>query len=354
MDIDGWLVTMDIQKAFDSVDHEFMFLTLERAGFGPSFMNWIKILVQNQESCVYNAGTSTGYFPLERGCRQGDPISAYLFILVIEVFFTMVRTNPSIEGLNILNFDYKLTSYADDSSFFLKNETSVVELLKTFDIFSKYSGLQLNKSKCEIAGIGSKRGVFAALCGLKNIDLTVDAIKILGIYFSYNKVIAKEKNYNSVVKKLTACLALWKWRNLSLAGKVTIFKSLGFSKFGFVALMATTPRMIIDKIKEMQVNFIWDNKRPKIAHLAFISSYEDGGLKDIDIDAKIRSLRLSWVTRLYSGSDHPWKHIPRTILERQLEHKPFFPNVSYTPSSILPNFYQSMVRHWIDVARSPP
>ena len=108
LDMDGWLITMDIQKAFDSVDHDFMFSTLERAGFGPAFLNWIKILVLNQESCVYNAGTSTRYFNLERGCRQGDPISAYLFILVIEVFFTMVRANNAIEGLKILDFEYKL------------------------------------------------------------------------------------------------------------------------------------------------------------------------------------------------------------------------------------------------------
>ena len=122
LNIEGWIVTMDIQKAFDSVDHDFLFCVLENAGFGEPFLNWIKILVKNQMSCVTNAGTTTTYFDLLRGCRQGDPISAYLFILVIEVFFHMVRTNRMIEGLTILNFEHKLTAYADDSTFFLKNE----------------------------------------------------------------------------------------------------------------------------------------------------------------------------------------------------------------------------------------
>ena len=70
---------MDIEKAFDSVDHSFLFAALESMNFAPDFINWIKVLSNKQESCVINGGTSTGYFPLERGSRQGDPISAYLF-----------------------------------------------------------------------------------------------------------------------------------------------------------------------------------------------------------------------------------------------------------------------------------
>ena len=95
MEIPDFLVTMDIEKAFDSVDHEFLFKVLKHAGFGDSLIGWIKLLVLDQESSVFNNGFSTGYFKLERGCRQGDPISAYLFILVMEFFFQMVRNNSA-------------------------------------------------------------------------------------------------------------------------------------------------------------------------------------------------------------------------------------------------------------------
>ena len=96
-------------------------------GFDSEFINWIKFLINRQESCVINGGISTGYFNLGRGSRQGDPISAYLFILVMEVFFTMIRNNPNIEGLDILGFKYLsqvLMSYADDTTFFIKNKSS--------------------------------------------------------------------------------------------------------------------------------------------------------------------------------------------------------------------------------------
>jgi len=355
LNLEGWLVTMDIQKAFDSVDHDFLFCALENAGFGGSFLNWVKILVKNQESCVYNAGTATSYFDLLRGCRQGDPISAYLFILVIEVFFQMVRNNSLIEGLKILDFEHKFTSYADDSTFFLQNIRSVKELLKTFDTFSRYSGLLLNKSKCELAGIGAKKDDLGeSVTELKRVSLTTDSVKILGIHYSYNKTILTEKNYTTVVKKIVSCLAMWKWRNLSLAGKVTIFKTLAISKIVYVAFLSTIPQSILQKLSDIQKDFIWDGKPPKVSHKTLIASYEDGGLKSIDIPAKIYALRLSWIARLYSGSFHPWKHIPTKMLEDTLLHQPFYPNMSFKPPPNLPAFYKRVLNNWFTIADANP
>ena len=127
LNIGGFMLTIDIEKAFDSVDHAFLFAILDKLGFDTNFIEWIKVLHKNQESTVMNGGSSTGFFPLSRGSRQGDPISAYLFILVMEVFFTMVRTNPNIKGLNIFDFKYLLTSYADDTTFLSKTKTPLLK-----------------------------------------------------------------------------------------------------------------------------------------------------------------------------------------------------------------------------------
>ena len=70
----------------------------------------------------------------------------------------MIRDNHNIAGLKIFNFEFKLTSYADDTTCFVKDEESIKEIIQTFDIFSKYVGLLLNTSKSEICGIGVKRG----------------------------------------------------------------------------------------------------------------------------------------------------------------------------------------------------
>ena len=89
--MEGFLVTMDVEKAFDSLDHKFLISVLKKFGFGQNFISWIEIILKNQESCVINGGTATKYFKLNRGARQGDPISAYLFILAFEIPFVIIN-----------------------------------------------------------------------------------------------------------------------------------------------------------------------------------------------------------------------------------------------------------------------
>ena len=197
----GYLMTVDIEKAFDSVNHIFLICVLERFGFGVNFLKWIKILLKNQESCVINGVKTTKYFQLHRGTRQGDPISPYLFILVLEMVFHLIKTNTNIEGLNIFDNNFLYTAYADDTTFFTKDEKFVMEIINVFDKFSFFSGLKLNKEKCEIAGIGVKKGVNLALCGIQCVNLEEDCIKILGVYYSYSKVRENEMNFVTHVKK---------------------------------------------------------------------------------------------------------------------------------------------------------
>ena len=93
--------------------------------------------MQSQESCVINGGTTTNYFRLERGNRQGDIMSAYLFILlkIAKYFILFIMQNENTDGLNIFEKTLLYTAYVDDTTFFLKDEKSVKELIKTFDIF---------------------------------------------------------------------------------------------------------------------------------------------------------------------------------------------------------------------------
>ena len=127
--IKGFLVTMDIEKAFDSLDHNFLISTLEKYGFGQNFILWIKILLNDQESCVINGGKTTKYFMLARGARQGYPISA------LEILFLLVKTKPEIAGLTIFDHCYLYSAYADDTTFFLKDTISIKNMVDTFHFF---------------------------------------------------------------------------------------------------------------------------------------------------------------------------------------------------------------------------
>ena len=75
---DTILFAADIEKAFDSVGHSFIYATLKKFCFGGNFVQWIRTLLNDAHSCVVDNGFSTEYFKLERGNRQGDPLSLYL------------------------------------------------------------------------------------------------------------------------------------------------------------------------------------------------------------------------------------------------------------------------------------
>ena len=174
---------------FDSLDHEFILAVLKKSGFGKNFVSCVETLLNNQEPCVINAGITTRYFPLQRGARQGDPMSAYVFVLCLEILFILIKNDPNVKGIEIFEYSYLYTLYADDTTFFLKDENSIVHLSEKLKLFSNLSGLKPNTTKCEVAGIGVLKGVQVAVCGMKYIDLRNEAIKILGAYISYNQKI---------------------------------------------------------------------------------------------------------------------------------------------------------------------
>jgi hypothetical protein len=82
-DIPGLLVLLDFEKALDTVQWSFLYKTLQFFGFGESFCSRIKTFYNDISSCIINNGHGSDYFKLGRGVRQGDPLSLYLFILVL-------------------------------------------------------------------------------------------------------------------------------------------------------------------------------------------------------------------------------------------------------------------------------
>ena len=126
--LNGMLITIDIQKAVDSVYHQFLILALKRYGFGKTFIKWVKTLLNNQESRIINRGFTTKYFKLHEGTRQGEPISAYLFILVLEIVFNLIKQNKDLRNLTFFDHTFLRTAYADDTTFFLKDKESVKEI----------------------------------------------------------------------------------------------------------------------------------------------------------------------------------------------------------------------------------
>ena len=214
----------------------------------------------------------------------------------MEVIFALINANRNTEGLQF--FSRNFSAYVDDTTFFLRNEKLALELINTFDTFSLFSGLKVNKGKCEIAGIGIKNVVKVALSGMECIDLTEDTLATYCIYFSYNKTLELEKNFLSHIIKIQNILKLWKLRNLTTEARIVVFKSLAISKIIPIALVTETPKSIINFLNKIQTQFIWKGKNSKIKHRTLRSEYENCGLKKMFTFPKVFNLQCSWVKRL--------------------------------------------------------
>ena len=194
----GLLVTIDFEKAFDSIKWEFLTNTLKIFNFGPSIISWIKTFYKNISSCVNNNGFSTHHFELKRSVRQGDPLSPYLFILCLELLAIAIREDGEIKGLSIGNEDIKLTTFADDMTCFLKDTASFRKVLNLLGEYGLFSGLKVNEEKTEVLLLGNINVSSEKLEGaeIKN------KVKILGIHFTHDWALFIKLNFDAIVKSM--------------------------------------------------------------------------------------------------------------------------------------------------------
>ena len=162
-------------------------------------------------------------------------------------------------------------------------------------MFSSFLGLKPHISKCEICGLGPLKEVEMSVCGMQAVDLTKDAIKILGIYFSYNINLMNQKNYCKTITSIHSILKLWRMRNLSIEGKIVVFKTLAISKLVYLALLTVIPNHITEEVAKIQKSFIWHDSSFKIKHETLRMEFKAGGQKSVDIRFKFVSLQCSWL-----------------------------------------------------------
>ena len=135
-------------------------------------------------------------------------MSAYLFILSLEVLFEIIKDNTDIRRTAIFNDAFPYAACAIFYNYLL----SVKNIINTFKVFSLFSGLKPNLGECEIAGLGSLKGVFVAVCGFKSSNLTTDTIDILGVYFLYNGTLST-KQFSRYSQKHTTSASFFEQQN---------------------------------------------------------------------------------------------------------------------------------------------
>ena len=345
----------DFAAAFDSIDFCILFQVLSKFGFDEQFLRWIRLLHNNNsKSFIMNGGYSTCYFPLKRGTRQGDPLAPYLFLLLIEILIAMVRQNKNILGIEINGHEFKQCVFADDTTCFLHDLDSLSELKKTLTEISKMTSLCVNYQKSEIAWIGSAKKWKLPELGINTLDLNTEALRILGIHFTYNKTLSKQLNFDRVLNNLKSVINIWRGRTLSLYEKTLILKSLAIPKKLYVCSMFEVPYEFTGEVKKILCKFLW-NSTPKIKYGVLIDNLENGGIKFIDFKTLLAAQRVMWIKRIIAAKGNQWKIIPSQYLF------PFGGNKTIGNNSVikqnvgkLPPFYKSCLQSWSGFTRNDP
>ena len=294
----GLLLLIDFEKAFDSISHSFIIKCLHFFGFGLSFIKWINVILNDVSSCVNHCGNISERFKVGRSCRQGDPISPYLFIICVEILAIKIRENKGVKGFKMGNFEQKLDFYADDLTAYLDgSKESLFNIVGILNEFKELSGLKINLTKCKAIWIGSSRFSERKLCESLNLIWT-NKFRLLGIDFD-SDLACMDTNFRNKIEEIDKLYKCWLYRNLTPFGKITIIKSLALSKLSHVAMVCPlVDKSLLTKLKNMTFNFLWNGKPDRMKRTESGLPSEKGGLNMPDIEAFWASLKMTWARRL--------------------------------------------------------
>ena len=267
------IISLDQEKAFDRVNHEFLHRAFSRFNFGPYFRCWVNVVYNNITSHVINNGWLSSPFRLERGVRQGCPLSPLLYCLVVETLGQVIRGDDTIEGIQIPGSNQqqsKVSQYADDTTLILANNYSITRCFHIVYIFEKGSGSRLNTMKTEGLWIGRSAG---RQTGPVNITWVTDKLKILGLYFGHANL--EHANWDPRLSKLTDRLNSWKQHTLSLRGKALITNILGASNLWYTASVYPMPEWVQTRVNTALIH-AW--LRPCFLLINFLISFIDMNL----------------------------------------------------------------------------
>ena len=282
---------------------------------------------------------------MERGVRQGCPLSVYLFLLVVELLAIQIRQNNEIKGIQLSASEIVISQLADDTSIFLKDPRYIASLLRILTKFAICSGLKTNVEKTKVHNLGQTN---IEANELEGMTLEQGPIKLLGITLTNSEKESIEENFLPKLKVMKNLLNQWSQRSLSLKGKITVINSLIISLFIYPITIIETPPTVLDEIDEAITHFLWGGKQPKIAKGVIEKQIEDGGLKMPNIYIKAKAWKSMWLKRASLNPQNNWVYILNELLGA-MTFNHFILCSSDKRTKLLyklPKFYHSIILDW--------
>ena len=302
----GIFLSLDIEGAFNSVSWKFIDSALAKYNIPSEIIRWFNIMNEGAHARVLYNGHLSEKINLFRACRQGDPVSPYIFLLAIECLATIVRQNNNIKGIIINGVENKVSCYADDTLFFLDGSINSCRcLFHDLGIFAKYSGLRPNIAKTQAMWVGYDIESRVKICDDLPIHWT-KKMKVLGIIFENHLMNMSKNNLDGKLDEVKAAIKSWQRRHLTFYGKICVIKSLLVPKLTHLfSTLPNPPPEFMQALNTILFKFVWNGGRDKISRRSVVQQVQSGGAGMMDIHLYLKALKVSWVRRQLQ-SDSPW------------------------------------------------
>ncbi len=334
-EINGMIVALDQEKAYDRIDHEYLWEVLRRFNIPNNMINTIRHLYKAARSVAVVNGILSDWFNIIRGVRQGDPLSCLLFDLAIEPLACMLRAS-SLRGLEIPGVHERLIAklFADDTTTYLHETDDHSELMRILARWCEASRAKFNSDKTEYIPIGPKafrtqlidRTSRANVCTSLPQDAVVipDGVAIRSLGSWIGNDIDPVAPWTKVIEATEKRLEKWDQRHPTMYGrKLAVGMEVG-GRTQFLARAQGMPEKVEKTLTTMISRFVWaGDKHPRISQDMLSRPLAEGGLNVLDIAARNDAIALVWLREYLnlSPSRPLWAFVADALIARAVAAK---------------------------------
>jgi hypothetical protein len=308
---------IDMEKAFDKMEWSLILVIMQKLGFHANWILWIKACISSSSFSILLNGSPYGLFSPERGLRQGDPLSPFLFILGSEVLSRLLLREERIgnlKGMKIARNSPAINHllFADDLLIFGKASLLEASSIKScLDKYCSWSGQSVNANKSSIRF--SKNTNHTTSSNILHI-LPFNPNPTSSIYLGLPILIAGSKGaaFQSIIDSIQLKMEGWRAKSLSQAGRLVLIKAVAAAVPSYAMSTFLLPKGFCRKLDKVFKNFWWGFPPQKARNLSLKSWHSlcsPKALGGLGL-RKMEEVNLGLITKLawklLSLSDSTW------------------------------------------------
>lgn len=313
--ISRFVFKADFAKAYDSVEWNYLEEMMVKMNFGRKWCNWVMECVRTASISVLINGSPSGDFRMERGLRQGDPLSPFLYLIAAEGLSLLMKKAVEVglvestviggEGVMVSHLQF-----ADDTIFTCsgkyENIRAIKQILRNFELLS---GLRVNLKKCCLIGMNIEEEVVSNCANYLDCSVGKLPLQYLGMQVGLEH--KKSASCNKLIQKVKGRLDAWNDKNISLGGRATLVQSVLSTIPIYSLSMFQIPKKTVGDLIQIQRNFLWGgcasySKIPWVRRGEICKEKKQGGLGIKDLGRFNIILLKKWIWRFLNEPGRLW------------------------------------------------